>query len=374
VDVPALDAEATAAIAAFVAAQRSIAAETSVERQGKDSYDVLVSPKARAALPAIKRAAREAARRVIGAGLAAGAKSPKVLSIQVRKALLEAGAAMQDPDSRGGQQPIGSVVGVEVQRPDGHPTKLGVVLTLSLPCGSDGSLYVLEAKPGSVPAVAMAVEANGYSSIREGQLALTWRLSLPDERGNWFAVVASSSSWCSSMWRGIHYRVLVPGDSAEAPRLVLSERDSARIGMELCTLETGRDDFAVHYYAWTQFSDDVVRPYVHRYVRRGAGFERTQPIVERPIDLPGEWARMPWAEARRFVPGAGADALEKWHDRLQRGERKDSGKLSVVSEDTATGRTRFELTCSACKVLPGRVIVDVRKDGAGWAIESIAQP
>jgi hypothetical protein len=325
-------------------------------------------------LPSIKRASREAARRVIAAGLAAGATSPKVLTIQVRKAFLAAGVAMADPDSRGGQQSIGTVVDVEVRRPDGHPTKLGLVITLSLPCGSDGSLYVLEVKRGAVPAVAMAVEANGYSTIRDGQLALTWRLSLPDERGGWFAVVAKSMPWCTSVWRGIQIRVLTPGDSPEAPHLILSENDSARLNMELCTIDTGRDDFAVHYFAWAQFSTEVGRPYVRHYVRRSGAFERMQPIVESPIDMLGEWSRLPWAEAKRFVTGPRPDALQAWHDRIQLGEKKDYGKLTLVGEDAAAGRTRYELTCTGCKVLPERLLVDVKKDGEGWAIENIVPP
>jgi hypothetical protein len=371
VEVPPLDRETTDALAAFVAAQRAIAAETAVERQGPKVYDVEVPPKARAALPAIKRASREAARRVIGAGLAAGAKSPAVLEIQVTKAFVAAGASIDDPKNRGGGQPIGMIDGIEVERPAGHPNKLAVVITLSLPCGSDGSLYVLQEQPSGAPSVVLAAEANGYTSITGGQLALTHRLSLPDEHGGWFAVVASSKPWCSSAWRGIDYGVFVPGASADAPRRILHEQDSAYLGNELCSIEAGRDDLEVSYTAWDRFGDDVTRPYVHHYVRRLGALVRAQPVVSRPIDLPKEWTAMPWEEARRFTAPQSAGALRPWHAKLLHADRAEPAHLAVASEDAAKGTVRLSLTCDKCKTLPAELLIDVRKDGPGWVMEAV---
>ena len=370
--VPPLDQETTDALAAFVAEQRAIAAETAVEKQGPESYDNLVSPRARAVLPSVKRASREAARRVIGAGLAAGARSPKVLAIQVKKAFLAAGASVDDPRNRGGGQSIGRLERIEVERPAGHPEKLGVVITLSLPCGSDGSLYVLQEQARGAPSVLLAAEASGYSTIRGGQLALTYRLSLPDERGGWFAVVATSMPWCSSAWRGISYGVFVPGPSPDAPRRVLHQGDSAYLGDRLADLETGRDDFEVDYTTWDRFGDDVMRSAVHHYARRLGAFVRVQPVAPGPIDLPKEWVAMPWDEARRFTAGQSPDALRAWHDKLVRGEKAERAKLAVRSEDQAAGSARLSLTCAGCKTLPAELFIDVRQDGPGWVMVAVS--
>jgi hypothetical protein len=371
VAVPDLDQETTDALAAFVAAQRSIAAETAVERQSARGYDIEVSPRARATLPTLKRTSREAARRVIGADLAAGARSPTVLAIHLKKAFLAAGASVDDPGNRGGSQSIGTVEGIEVDRPAGHPDKLALVIALSLPCGSDGSLYVLQEQARGAPSVLMAVEANGYTSITAGQLALTYRLSRPDERGGWFAVVARSKPWCSSAWRGIDYGVYLTGASAEAPRRVLHEQDSAYLGNELCSIETGPDHLEVSYTAWDRFGDDVTRPYVHRYERRLGAFVRAQPIVSRPIDLPKEWVAMPWDEARRFVSGSSPDTLRPWHEKLRRADRAERAHLAVASQDEAKGTVRLSFTCDKCKTLPAELFIDVRKDGPGWVMEAV---
>jgi hypothetical protein len=371
VQVPPLDQETTDALAAFVAAQRSIAAETAVERQGPKVYDVEVSPRAKAALPSIKRASREAARRVIGAGLAAGAKSPAVLAIQVRKAFIAAGASVRNPKNSGSVQSIGTIDGIEIERPAGHPDKLALVVTLSLPCASDGSLYVLQEQPRGAPSVVLAAEANGYTSISGGQFELTHRLSLPDEHGGWFAVVASSKPWCSSAWRGIDYGVFVPGASADAPRRIFHEHDSAYLDSGLCSIETGRDDFQVGWSARTRFSDDLTRRYVHHYARRLGAFVRAQPIVSQPIDLPQEWVAMPWDEARRFTAPQNADALRPWHAKLVHADTVERARLALKSEDEAQGTVRLSLTCDKCKTLPAELFIDVRKDGPGWVMEAV---
>jgi hypothetical protein len=266
------------------------------------------------------------------------------------------------------------VWGIEVTRPAGHPDKLCVVVVLSLPCGSDGSFYVLEEQRQGAPRVVMAVEANGYTSIQDGQLALTAKISPPDERGGWFAVVAHARPWCTSAWRSIDYRVFVPSASPETPRRVLEEADSAYLGMDLCDIDAKGDGFTVRYAAWSRFShDEVTRPYVHRYERRSGVFVRVQPLVKRPVDLPNEWARMPWTEARRFVAGPDAEALRPWHKILAKADHELDGAITVEREDAATGQVRLSLACDKCTAFSGRLLVDVKRDGPGWAMEAVSR-
>jgi hypothetical protein len=234
---------------------------------------------------------------------------------------------------------------------------------------------VLEEQPSGAPRLVLADEATGYASITDAHADLVYRLSLPDEHGGFFVVVSSASAWCESSWRSMQTRVLAPGASTEAPRPILAERGNVFLGEgELFALATGRDDFEVRHTsrAMWLWGDDGFRTHVHHYARRSAGFERVQPIVEKALDLPGEWSSMPWELARRFVAAADPESLRSWHDRLERGNRKDLGHIAVESTDEATGRTRLAVTCAAkCAALPPRLFIDVQKDGDGWAMGAV---
>jgi hypothetical protein len=369
VAVPPLDTRAKDALAAFVTAQRLLASE----RYAGDSVEI--TPLARDTLPVLKRTSLEATRHVIRAAPAGGTRSGKVLSMQVLEALRNAGAVVNVRGSSTSKQEVGAIKKIEIKRPTGHPTKLGVVIELSLPCDEDSSLYVLEEQPDGAPTVLLVDEANGYTDISSGHIALAYRLSVPDDHGGWFAVISTAAPWCSSAWRGIRTRVLEPGSSAEAPRSVWSEHSSAFLEHdEVAAITAGRDDFEVRYVDHAPpFSEGDMRDHVHHYVRRTTGFERVQPIVAKPIDLPGEWIAMPWAEARRFVPGGAAETLRSWHQQLERASKTCSGRIAVKREDEALGRTRLSLTSEGCKALPPRLVLDVEKDGDGWVMAAIAK-
>jgi hypothetical protein len=369
VSVPALDTKAKGALAAFVTAQTLLASE----RYGRDSVEI--TPLARDTLPMLKRTSLEAARQVIRAALASGTRSGKVLSMQVLEALRTAGAVVNARGSSTGKQEVGAIKKIEIKRPAGHPTKLGVVIELSLPCDEDSSLYVLEEQPDGAPTVLLVDEANGYTDISDGHIALAYQLSVPDDHGGWFAVISTAAPWCSSAWRGIRTRVLEPGPSAEAPRIIWSEHSSAYLEHdEVAAITAGRDDFEVRYVDHAPpFSEGDLRDRVHHYVRRTTGFERVQPIVAKAIDLPGEWIAMPWGEARRFVPGGAAETLRSWHQQLERASKTCRGGIAATREDEATGRTRLSLTSEGCNTLPPRLVFDVEKDGNGWVMAAVAR-
>ncbi len=369
VSVPALDTEAEDALAAFVTVQRLLAAE----RYARDS--VAITPLARDTLPMLKRTSLEATRQVIGAALASGTRSGKVLSMQVLLALRNAGAVVNGRSASTAKQEVGSIKKIDIKRPAGHPTKLGVVIELSLPCDEDSSLYVLEEQPDGAPTVLLVDEANGYTDISDGHIALAYQLSVPDNHGGWFAVISTAAPWCSSAWRGIRTRVLEPGPSAEAPRILWSEHSSAFLEHdEVAAITAGRDDFEVRYVDHAPpFSEGDIRDHVHHYVRRTTGFERVQPIVAKAIDLPGEWIAMPWGEARRFVAGGAAETRRSWHQQLERASKTCGGRIAVKREDEATGRTRLSLTSEGCTALPPRLVFDVEKDGDGWVMAAVAK-
>ena len=370
VEPPPLEAAGKEALHRFAATQSALANEHEVIRDGADGFHMTLSPRAIAALPALKHAARDAARHVLAAARNAGTTRPSLLAAQVARALREAQAG-------DGSQPIGAIAYVDVQRPSGHPTKLGLAIGLTIPCGSDGSLYVLQEEERGLARVLLEVEEHGYSSISGGLLALTYRLSEPDEKGGWFVVVANTSPWCTSMWRTIRWRVFEPSTRPSAPRLVLSGQDHARFDFtrsdeEFCSISAVRDSFELRYTSWAHpFRSDVYTPHVRRFARGGSGFVRTQPIASRAIDLPGEWVDLPWGEAQRYVAG-NAEALRPWHERLASAARDEHATLTMERTDQATGRVLLSLACDACKELSAKTAIQVVPDGAGWAIASIA--
>ncbi len=321
----------------------------------------------------LKQTSLEAVRQVLGVALAGGPRSGEALSAKVLEAFRRAGAAIDVPGVSADKQEVGTLKGIQIQRPDGHPTKLGVVIALSLPCDSDSSFYVLEEQQGGAPAVILVDEANGYTDISEGRIALGYRISPPDDHGGWFVVVSDAAPWCSSAWRGIRTRLLEPGPSADAPRRVWAEHSSAFLEREpVAAITAGRDDFELRYVDHAPpFSTGDMRKHVHHYLRRGAGVLRAQPIVAKPIDLPGEWIAMPWEEAQRFVAGGAAEGLRPWHRKLGLAAKTCTGAVTVEHEDEATGRTRLSVTTAGCKALPPRVLFDVEKDGDGWAMRAI---
>jgi hypothetical protein len=229
-----------------------------------------------------------------------------------------------------------------------------VLMTFRLPCGSDDALHVLEER-GARLVPAMKVEANGYASIGDGQLAMSFGISPPDEHGRWYAVTAHSHPWCTSTWRGIRYRAFEPTGSAPAPRVLLDRSSSAQLGGGSAgELSVEKDAFTVRFTSWEHFGPDVSRPYVRRYQRGKTGFSRTLPFVERIRDVPEEWALSSWSDARTLMTLPPTPALEALHRALAGDADKVHG--AIVSERSSGDRTFLRYSCRECS--PKRRDVD----------------
>src|SRR5580704_17985796 len=299
-----LSPETLAAIRRFFDLDASIAEEKDVEVNDADGYDIRLSARTQQILPDLKRASREAVRHIL-----ADSRAMALPDDALSEYILQAFRGVKDESRLGG---------VRVQRQPEHPDRIGVVVSLGSPFGSDDSVYVFEARKGALPELEVAIEENGYDSITGAQYALSFAISPPDEHGDYFVVEAHTYPWLGSLWRSVHYRVFAPTGLADAPKLLLDMREDAflRNPERIASVEVDRTGFTVEFLS--RGEDPYGAPYrghIRHYVRSGTDFVRTQPVVAQALDLPDEWLRLPWSEAQRWTKSS--TSLERWHTRLR---------------------------------------------------------
>jgi hypothetical protein len=349
--------------------QRQLSPYAAQEVNTANSFDIVVPPRARALLSQLKAAGREAVRvRLAEVVDAMGPNaSNDALSAAVHESFAQAQALTLDaPQSFGGLWPV------QVRRLHGHQHRFGAVLTVGLSCGSDSSLALYERTAVGMR-LALTAESNGYASIQSGQLALVYDVSPPDDAGRYFVVTAHGRPWCTSLWRGLHYQVLVPGRRPTRPRRLLRKVASARHdGDGAGFIETSQTGFTIRFYSWHRLGVEVVRTHVHRYEQRGTRFVRVQPFVAAPRELPDEWLSLPWSQARRITLPAARARLAPVHARLAAAERQDYGSSNVWLEPSARGgQLAVQLSCPSCSKLPQQIRFGLARDGDGHVVTDV---
>jgi hypothetical protein len=125
---------------------------------------------------------------------------------------------------------------------------------------------------------------------------------------------------------------------------------------------------------WTKPQLPAQRDHIRHYTWSGDAFVRTQPIVTRALDLPDEWERIPWSEAKRWTKARGIVSLQQWHARLHGSERKDSYfDFAYKTIQETHEHTIVQAVCRSCKKFPRKLLFDVVPDGPGYALASIAE-
>jgi hypothetical protein len=250
--------------------------------------------------------------------------------------------------------PLGTVVGLRVTTAS---TVVGarrwlVTLSLGVPCGADEQLYVLTEGPRGVE-LAISVASPDFLEITGAQDAIVAALSPGDSPGGAFLVTAHAEPWCSSGLRNMRVRALAfPGPRA-VPDVLFEGRAAARLDDSLAQVDASSDGFSVRFVSWATIGPGRTRPHVWTYRRSGARFVRVAPRVQDPSDLPDEWLRLPWAEAKLFS-GEGT-ALETWHARLRAALARRGSKCTLErSGGGAAGRggTVVQVTIRECGALP----------------------
>jgi hypothetical protein len=216
-------------------------------------------------------------------------------------------------------QEYGGILSIEIAQPKGNPDLLAATTTLQVPCSQgDTSLYVFKREaPGWKPVV--AVESNNYPQVNGAQDYFDYAVSPRDQQGQWYVVTAHIPGWCTSCWSGIHYQVLRPGSTPDAPRILLKKEDGVyRCGEPPYKLVLEPTGFKIDYVAmqWLDF-DLFTTIQADRYVISSDHVTRVAPVAYSPQDFLNAWAQMPWNEAQRWSNPARASSLESWHRRFQ---------------------------------------------------------
>jgi len=217
------------------------------------------------------------------------------------------------------EERFGFVYDVRVQRPSGHPELIAVVFTLTIPCGTDDSLTLFE-NEGSEWRPLVVAESNSYSEVSGAQGGLDYALSPADANGGWFLVTANTTPWCTSNWQGLHYRVLRPSDSPEAPRVLLDEHRGVYLGVDdPFRLTVRQDGFQVGQMDSQSLDAGLLtRVHVQQYKVEGDRVVRVAPLALLPEDFLDEWVNLSWEDALPWTSGFDLAQLHAWHDRLSR--------------------------------------------------------
>ena len=276
-----------------------------------------VPPEAFSQMQNEKHALRELVRAVLNSEPPTA--SSEQLHHSVADALAKSGVRIQDQSSTDDpKEPMFGRITLQIERVLGHKDLVAAKVGLSIPCGTDGALYLYQ-QTGSVWNRILSYEAPPYQKLTGAFGGLDYSIS-PGAGRNWYVLVASYTPWCTSAWQGIRYAVLRPKADTDAPQVVLNVNDGIYLGGDqLWKLRTDPDTAQV---TWTSsFSLDagiLVRQHVARYRIDQSSATRVPPVALYPEDFVDEWSQRPWDEAKEWTAPEALDdaqAIHKWlHD------------------------------------------------------------
>lgn len=217
------------------------------------------------------------------------------------------------PQPGGGEdEPVyGWIHDVTLERPEGHPGLLVATTTISLPCGSDTSLYVLRRSDGALRVV-HTVESSGYAEAYDAQNGLEYRLSPPVRGREPLLLTVSMNPFCASNWQGIRWRLSRLGTSSP-----IASGDDGFYFPSGWEIELEPDGFLLSYTV--AHGLDAARwareNIVHRRIA-GDGTVRVDPIAGDATGFLSEWVEMPWDDAVAVTDPRAAERTRAWHESL----------------------------------------------------------
>jgi len=266
-------------------------------------------------------------------------------------------------------QAFGSLLGIEVRR---HPGPfVGVIVTSSLDCGSDDTLFLFSSADPE-PRHVMTAAARDRTSIAGGQLGLEYAVLSSGTRSDPEVVVSSSTPWCSSAWRSFRFDVLASGRAPDAPIRVLTREDSVWIGNRVSEISSGSGWFQIAYDTWSWVGSGVVDERLQRFHRERGRWRRVAPSVTRADDVVRAWANLPASLASELVePGARGTAAPL-HAQFANGRDRRNGDLAVQHLDPARARVTFR--CDGCTAPRDGVAFELHRDAGQWRIAATRSP
>lgn len=279
----------------------------------------------------------------------------------VKTELDKAGIPIDDDQS----SPYGRLLNVEVQwKPNGLATWAEVTTSLSVMCGEDTSLYLLEREEKGWQ-MRLVVESEFSKTVTSGFGMFDYRVS-PAGIDDQFLIVATNvNPSCVSVWQALRVQAYSLRRNQAKPVLKTETSICIEGEVELVVDEAG---FGLDYLAEQGLSPGNRRNHVWRYSLQGDTMTRVAPVAEKPEDFVDEWRVMPWAAAKRWS----AASLESWHAKF--------GKVSPFDLATAScagKEPRWQVKVSLSQPVPGLdddddelFAIVTQKDGAFY-LESI---
>ena len=191
-----------------------------------------------------------------------------------------------------------------------------VTATFAIECGSDTMLLIYAPKNSSWEQV-LRWESKPYKQVSGAFSAFNYGISPRDGSGNWYAVAAHLSPWCSSTWSTIYYSVLRPSPISNQPTVLFSGSDGIWWGNEdFGKLAVSQADFDLRFHAESIDPDVHDRTWIRHFAVSGNAVRRVEPVAETARDFADEWIVSPWNEASAWSATDSATRLEESHERL----------------------------------------------------------
>lgn len=262
-------------------------------------------------------------------------------------------------------QAFGALLAVWVQKHAGDV--LGVVVSSTLDCSPDDTLFLFSTAGGQVQRLA-TVGAKKRVSLADGQLGLEYAL-VPTSGGTPEIVVASATPWCASAWRTLRYEVLSMRSAAARPRASFRHEASVWIGNGTWELQSGDDWFQIRHDTWDTVGSSVVAGRVARYTRSGGRWSPTTPRLSSAADVIHAWAALPPPLARELVLPEARAAAADLHAAFRRNAGKERGYVQLTASAKNENRLTFE--CEDCRVLPKHLDLTLTRVADSWRISNL---
>ena len=217
----------------------------------------------------------------------------------------------------GDEGEFGAIPKIEFRRPPEYPAWLIATTTLSIPYGSDTSLYLFEMRGSSWKHV-LTVESNGYSTISGAQGWLTYYVAPPMPGQKPYLVTADVTPSSASVWQGLRVKVRRIGRTPERP-VVLARRVLSYCLDDAYYFSIRANGFGLIFLTFAVDPELAGFRGVHylEYAVDDSRASRVKEVTIDPYNVVGRWATEDWPIASQTVDASASEDLHEWHQRFQ---------------------------------------------------------
>jgi hypothetical protein len=212
----------------------------------------------------------------------------------------------------------GAIEKIELRCPKEYPNWMIATTSLSIPYGSDVSLYLFETNGSSWKHV-MTVESNGYKTIHAAQGSLSYWISPPKSGTKPYIVTAEVSPSAWSVWQALRLKVLRVGAQPDSP-FVLATRTLTYNILESYFLSIHNAGFGVIYLGFPINAE--LAGWQGVYYTEYTVSEKKASVVRNlavdPYNIMKKWTAKNWTIASRSVAPSDRNTVQQWHQRFQK--------------------------------------------------------